>query len=142
LTAFSSVLLRLVWFPALCLPPIQPDNSGEVQISLDFTMGQRSIVTFRQVRQLVRCQVLLGGTLYPEPLGGTACPRALSRLCTGPTAVSVLLGKLTHCPQVQATPGCESASMPRGGCESVRTESSCRSTRAGRESVDSRFQRF
>src|ERR1700694_1472518 len=112
------------------------------QISLDFTTGQRSIVTFRQVRQLVRCQVLLGGPLYPEPLGGTACPRALSRLCTGPTAVSVLLGKLTHCPQVQATPGCESASMPRGGCESVRTESSCRSTRAGRESVDSRFQRF
>jgi hypothetical protein len=42
---------------------------GKVQISLDFTAGQRSIVIFRQV---------------------------------------------------QATQGCEAASMPRGGCESVR----------------------
>src|SRR3981081_1717317 len=41
---------------------------GKVQISLDFTTGQRSIVSFRQV---------------------------------------------------EATPGCESASMPRGGSESV-----------------------
>src|SRR6266481_792393 len=44
-------------------------QSGKVQISLDLTTGQRSIVSF---------------------------------------------------PQVQATPGCESASMPRGGSESVR----------------------
>src|ERR1700682_6380789 len=32
--------------------------------------------------------------------------------------------------------------MPRGGCESVRAESSCRATRAGRECGDSKFQRF
>src|SRR5260370_7434768 len=49
---------------------------GKVQISLDFTTGQRSIVSFRQV---------------------------------------------------QATRGCESASMPRGGSESVRRTLALRS---------------